>query len=167
MTAEQRIKWECLRLDVIAACRPSRPSAEGLSRGAARVSEHIQENLLPLAVAGSEEHLARMTRAVARPIVSSRINLPERAAGNRPENFLSPSECHAFTHQEEWTLHPEPGGRPRSCNMISHEEEEKLRLRLLHCGAACLLPECDAPYDERSGQVIAAGFFCSGAFKPI
>ena len=37
MTGEQRVKWECLRLDLAAACRLGRKPCESPSRGAARV----------------------------------------------------------------------------------------------------------------------------------
>ena len=159
MNGEQRIKWELLRLDLASACRLGREPDSGPSRGASRISERIQANFVPLAAAGSEEHLARLAQSVAKPVVSARVKVPTTAAAIVPENFLHGEQRRAFCNQEEWTLRPEPGGRPRCCNMISLTEEDSLRRKLLDCHAARLLPEEDAPHDAETGRVIAAGFF--------
>ena len=158
ISGEQRLRWEALRLQVSDACRLGKVSVP--SRGATRVAAHIQSNLFPLAAAGSEEHLKRMVATVAKPVLASRVKMPKAAAAIAPELYLKGEQRRAFCNQQEWTLDPEPMGRPRACNLISVDEEILLRRRLLECGAAELLPVEQAPRDEQSQQVIAAGFFC-------
>ena len=91
---------------------------------------------------------------------ADRIKVPTVAAAIVPERLLKGKPRRAFCNQQEWVLQPEPGGRPRACNFISQEQEVKLREKLLVCGAAMLLPVEEAPRDEVTQRLIAAGFFC-------
>ena len=68
-------------MQISSACRLGR--ASGPSRGASRIAAHIEENLVPLAAAGSEEHLSKMAATVAKPGKADRI-----AAAILPEQFL-------------------------------------------------------------------------------
>ena len=85
-TAEQNLYWQWLLSDVMRACR-LKPE-KGVSRGAQRVQDHIQCNLLPLATVGSDRHVSKLAKSCAFPVVTDRVKLPKVAGNILPENHL-------------------------------------------------------------------------------
>jgi len=156
ISGEQMIQWEWLRQDVARSCRLV---PFGTSRGALRVNQHLHENLIALASSGSHRHISTLVNCCAFETQPERVKLPAKAGIIRPEDHLKGEHRYQFTHQELWTMDPEPPGRPRPCHLISHSNEAILRRRLLDAGAATLVPLCDVPRDPHTGDIITAGVF--------
>ena len=157
LSGEQYLHWDMLRQELSLSCRIE---PKGKSRGASRVNSHLQDNLIALtAPGGPDRFVAQLVNCCASEVKADRVKLPRRAAGIRPELFLKGEMQRQFCHQDEWTLHPEPPGRPRPCHLISREQERLLRKRLLDAGALRLVPLREAPRDPRTGKVITSGWF--------
>ena len=99
-----------------------------------------------------------MASTVAKPVTAVRAKIPSVAASVCPSDLLKGDKRETFENQQTLVLDEETPDPPKSCHMISPDEEVRLRHRLLSSGAALLMPVAKVPQDKH-GRMIAGGLF--------
>jgi len=163
VSARQHHYFETLVADNMRFCRLGSKSSDfGSGRGLHTLRQLIEQFEQLVAVENHSFHNACTLdnmAASALPVKTDRIAVCNPAGTVHPEDILDEPERTAFLdyngRTRDWT---EAEDVPRSCYLVSREEEDKLRRVLLDSGMAVLLPEAEIPTGPK-GQLLLSGLF--------
>ena len=108
---------------------------------------------------GGHAHDMERAVTVAKEVKSDRVALQNPAGLVKPSDWLPAGQREEFEDVEGRRLVPSPDEVPRSCLLISPEEEGLLRHRMLASDMAVLIEECDIAH-LKDGRLLLAGLFC-------